>query len=51
MAVLIVKRYECPVCGFVIMKTKAAGDEGFCLLPHEQPEPMEYKGEMSLTTV
>ena len=51
MATLILKRYECPNCGFVILKTKAAGDEGFCLMPHDQPFPMAYKGEVEVTTV
>lgn len=50
MADLVLKRYECPKCGYVILKTKPAGDEGFCPLPHERPYQMEYKGEVILTT-
>lgn len=51
MATLVLKRYECPNCSFVILKVKAAGDEGFCLLPHDQPYSMVYKGEVEVTTV
>jgi hypothetical protein len=50
MAELTTKRYECPECGYIILKSKAAGEEGYCPLPHDRPYQLAYKGEVLLTT-
>lgn len=50
MADLVVKRYECPDDGYLMLKTKTSGDEGFCPLQHDAPVKLQYMSDVVLQT-